>query len=220
MKRVFITLVLAAMPAFSLCAQDLITKTDGTDIKAIVEEVGSKEVKYKEYSNPEGPVYSLPKSDVLMIIYENGKKEIIGQMQNTIPDGVMTLDRRSGKLAINGMAIDKKSTHLYLSPEAESQYKTGDTISSIGDAMISSGIGFAGGYLIGTLIGKGDIKRGLPVYGVCAGIAILGIPLHFMGVSKIKKAINDYNTSHGFAQTSPELSFGVQNYGIGLAFMF
>ena len=208
MKRVFITLVLAAMPAFSLCAQDLITKTDGTDIKAIVEEVGSKEVKYKEYSNPEGPVYSLPKSDVLMIIHENGKKEIMGQMQNIIPDGV------------NGMAIDKKSTHLYLSPEAESQYKTGDTISSIGDAMISSGIGFAGGYLIGTLIGKGDIKRGLPVYGVCAGIAILGIPLHFMGVSKIKKAINDYNTSHGFAQTSPELSFGVQNYGIGLAFKF
>jgi hypothetical protein len=220
MKRVFIAFALAALTAFPLCAQDLITKKDGTDIKAIVEEVGSKEVKYKEYSNPEGPVYSLPKSDVLMIIYENGKKEIMGQMQNTIPDGVMTLDWRSGKLAINGMAIDKKSTYLYLSPEAEAMYKSGDIISSIGDGMMAGGIGFAGGYLIGSLISKGDIKRDLPVYGVCAGIAILGIPLHFIGVNKIKKAINDYNTKHGFAQTSPEVSFGVQNYGIGLAINF
>ena len=81
-------------------------------------------------------------------------------------------------------------------------------------------IGFAGGYLIGSLISKGDIKRDLPVYGVCAAIAILGIPLHFIGVNKIKKAINDYNTKHGFAQTSPEVSFGVQNYGIGLAINF
>lgn len=218
MRRVFITLVLAVMSASSLFAQDLITKTDGTDIKAIVAEVGPKEVRYRDYSNPEGPLYSLPKADVLMIVYENGKKEIMGQ--NTLLEGKMTLDKRSGKLAIDGIAIDRKSTHLYLSPEAEKQYKSGDTISTIGDAMFGYGIGFAGGYLIGTLIRGGNVKSGWPVYATCAGIAVLGIPLHFIGVNKINKAINDYNTTHGYAQASPEVSFGVQNYGIGLALKF
>ena len=33
---------------------------------------------------------------------------------NKLPEGIMTLDAWTGRLSINGMNIDKKSTYLYL----------------------------------------------------------------------------------------------------------
>jgi len=38
-------------------------------------EVGEA-IKYKKADNPEGPVYSIPRSDLMMIKYANGTKDI------------------------------------------------------------------------------------------------------------------------------------------------
>lgn len=57
-------------------AQDLIIKNAGDEIKAKVLEITSTEIKYKRYDNPDGPIIALAKSDVLLIRYENGTKEI------------------------------------------------------------------------------------------------------------------------------------------------
>lgn len=59
-----------------LIAQDVITKTDGEDITAKVIEVGKYEVRYKQFNNLEGPTFVLDKSEILMIRFENGTKEI------------------------------------------------------------------------------------------------------------------------------------------------
>ena len=73
--------------AFILCcgitvsAQDLITKKDGTDIQAKILEVTSTEVKYKKYSNLEGPTFTLLKSDILIVRYENGENEVFNDSQ-------------------------------------------------------------------------------------------------------------------------------------------
>lgn len=61
---------------FSLSAQDIITKKDGTDIKAIVLEVSSNEVKYKLFDEPDGVTYVDKKYDIVMITYESGRREI------------------------------------------------------------------------------------------------------------------------------------------------
>ncbi len=53
-------------------AQDVITKTDGSAIKAKVEELTETVVKYRRYDNPSGPIYSIPISSVAKIVYENG----------------------------------------------------------------------------------------------------------------------------------------------------
>lgn len=50
---------------------------NGDEVKAKVTEVGTNEIKYKKFDNPDGPVYSATKSDVFMIKYENGTKDII-----------------------------------------------------------------------------------------------------------------------------------------------
>lgn len=57
-------------------AQDLVTKRDGTDIQAIVEEVGPDYVKYRLFEEPDGVTYTVRKSDLLMIRYHSGRKEI------------------------------------------------------------------------------------------------------------------------------------------------
>jgi len=60
-------------------AQDIITKTNGDEIRAKVTEVNIKEVKYKKFENPEGPVYTMSKSDIFMIVYENGDKDMFSR---------------------------------------------------------------------------------------------------------------------------------------------
>lgn len=56
-------------------AQDVIVKKDGSTIMSKVLEIGTNEIKYKKFSNQEGPTYTVLSSDVLAINYENGEKE-------------------------------------------------------------------------------------------------------------------------------------------------
>ena len=150
MKRVIFLLFFILLTGLSMSAQDIITKIDGTDIKAKVSEVGTNEIKYKSFSNLDGPLYTISKSDVLMVTYENGERDVFNKesIQNSVPEGIMTLDRWSGRLSINGMNIDKKSTYLYFSPESEALYKSGDSLSSVGDILMGVGAGGAIGYLV------------------------------------------------------------------------
>lgn len=83
MKRIALILALALV-SVALSAQDIITKRDGTDIEAKVLEVLSSEIKYKRASNPDGPTYTLEKSEILMIRYENGEKDIMEQQSPAV----------------------------------------------------------------------------------------------------------------------------------------
>lgn len=53
----------------------MIVKKDGSIIQAKVSEIGTSEVKYKKWSNQNGPSYAIAKSDILAITYQNGEKE-------------------------------------------------------------------------------------------------------------------------------------------------
>ena len=68
-KSLLIWVLLLATKVF---AQDVIVKNDGTIIKSKILEVGTTEVRYKKFNNLDGPVYSLRKSDILSLNYENG----------------------------------------------------------------------------------------------------------------------------------------------------
>lgn len=59
-----------------LFAQDIITLRSGDDIESKVIEVGENEIKYKKQNNLDGPTYSIKKSKVFMIKYENGEKDV------------------------------------------------------------------------------------------------------------------------------------------------
>lgn len=83
MKRLFLIIAVLLSVALTVSAQDLITKKDGSDIQAKILEVTSTEVKYKKYSNLEGPTFTLPKSDILIVRYENGENEVFNSSQKS-----------------------------------------------------------------------------------------------------------------------------------------
>ena len=62
------------MPAYSY-AQDIIVMRDGSIVQSKVTEITSSEVKYKKYSNLDGPLYTIDKNTILAINYENGEKD-------------------------------------------------------------------------------------------------------------------------------------------------
>ncbi|KIC92640.1 hypothetical protein OI18_21930 [Flavihumibacter solisilvae] len=61
----------------SVCfSQDTITKRSGEDMRVKVLEVNQSDIKYKKYDNLEGPTFSLLKSEIVMIRYSNGTRDM------------------------------------------------------------------------------------------------------------------------------------------------
>lgn len=72
-------------------AQDVIVMKDGSLIQSKVQEITPTEIKYKKFSNLQGPLYTIEKSGVLAINYENGEKETYANenvQQNAVQDQV------------------------------------------------------------------------------------------------------------------------------------
>lgn len=83
------------MGGVDLDAQDFITKKTGEDIKAKVTEVGRTEVKYKKYDNLDGPVYTIPVSEILVIRYENGTNDVFNVSSAPAPTSASVSAGRS-----------------------------------------------------------------------------------------------------------------------------
>ena len=75
MKKLIFLLTMCVV--FNLSAQDIIVKRNGDQIQCKVLEVSKNEVKYKRWVNLDGPAFSEKKSDIFMIKYENGEKDMI-----------------------------------------------------------------------------------------------------------------------------------------------
>ena len=64
-------------------AQDTLSMRSGENILVKVIEVGATEVKYKKQDNLNGPLFSILKSDLSMIKYENGTSEKFSKEEKT-----------------------------------------------------------------------------------------------------------------------------------------
>ena len=71
--------------------QDQLFKKDNTKLEVKVFEVSPTQIKYKLFSNPDGPLYVINKNEVALIIYKNGQHEAFKDLpvENTntnVPD--------------------------------------------------------------------------------------------------------------------------------------
>lgn len=78
MKKILFVMVLI-VSTLSAFAQDVIVMKDGSTILSKVIEISTTEIKYKKWNNQNGPNYTIVKSDVQAINYENGEKETFGE---------------------------------------------------------------------------------------------------------------------------------------------
>lgn len=81
MKKLIFLLTMCVV--FNLSAQDIIVKRNGDELQCRILEVSKNEVKYKRWVNLDGPAFSEKKSDIFMIKYENGEKDVIAHSSPT-----------------------------------------------------------------------------------------------------------------------------------------
>lgn len=72
-------------------AQDIIIMKDGSEVTSKVKEVGTTEIKYVKFDNLTGPVYSIEKSTIFMIKYENGTKDVFSTTSVPATSGTATI---------------------------------------------------------------------------------------------------------------------------------
>lgn len=86
----YILLFICGLMITNLAAQnpkpDKIVKKDNTQIEARVIEIMDNQVKYRRFSNLDGPVYSISKSELAVIVYANGETELFGNQLTNTPD--------------------------------------------------------------------------------------------------------------------------------------
>lgn len=84
----FITLFLLCSKTFF--SQDLLIKKDSSKLEVKLLEVNPKTLKFKLYSNLNGPDYIIDKMEVALIIYQNGIQEVINIPENLNQIGEQT----------------------------------------------------------------------------------------------------------------------------------
>jgi len=77
-------LIFSLLCSVTLFAQDIIVQNNGNTILSKVVEIGATEVKYKKFSNLNGPTYTIAKAEILVINYENGEKESFANAQASV----------------------------------------------------------------------------------------------------------------------------------------
>lgn len=76
MKNIISIIGVLLMSIGYLSAQDIIICRNGDEIESKILKISKSEIEYKKWSNQDGPTYTLEKSEVFMIKYPNGDKDL------------------------------------------------------------------------------------------------------------------------------------------------
>ena len=81
MKRLILFAILF-MASYAAKAQDVIVMRNADEVMAKVTSITQDEVTYKRWNNLDGPTYTISKSQIFYIKYENGEKDVM----NAVPE--------------------------------------------------------------------------------------------------------------------------------------
>ena len=110
MKKLLFVLFAVWCGAMTAAAQDLIVKTDASQVEARVLEISPDAVRYKRFSNPDGPTYVLPVAEIRYIRYANGEVEYYAK---EVPAEPLTPARSAGE------AQEQAAGETAAAPQAE-----------------------------------------------------------------------------------------------------
>ncbi len=242
--------MLIAVGGFLSCvySQDVIVLKNGDELKAIVSEVDLQVVKYKKFENPTGPVYTVEKSQVFMIKYENGSKDVFTepvqvqpqpqtqpQIQKPEPVASPAVQPKpqtpAPKMDVPPLLTSSRG-EVYEDQHTLEPYKVRDMFARNPEALslYNSGKMTKGwgeffdwtsyGFI---LLWYLQYKAGAPNYYMVLsgfiGFSITGMILKGVGNSKIKKAVLAHN-SKIINSTSIDLNLNIHADGVGLAIRF
>lgn len=99
MKKQFLFVLQLFIATFCF-SQDIIVKSNGDEIKTKIIEVNQLDIKYKNFDYPSGPSFSISKSDVFMVRYENGTKDVFNDVKSK--NNANTSNTSNEDMAIKG----------------------------------------------------------------------------------------------------------------------
>jgi len=171
-------------------AQDIIIKSDGSEIKALVEEITYDFIKYKNFDQPEGPIRNIALIDVFMIIYKNGSREIIKNPEKNLDSRLLkndstvqneTKDHYKQDSLIKSTNINTKTAPVEFIDlqlqKAQSIRKAGDVLLGISSLTCLTGL---------ILANTKNEKVAIPFAIACGTTFITGLILELSGRSKYK----------------------------------
>lgn len=108
MKKILLWAMALIAGSMTMNAQDILTKKSGEDVQVIVKEINTEDVKYVLFSEPNGVIYTMPKSEILIIRYASGRNEVFSQAQ-TAPkrNNMYAPDYGGANLVSSGMKYNE-----------------------------------------------------------------------------------------------------------------
>jgi TM2 domain-containing membrane protein YozV len=153
MKKIHLSF-LFAISILTVYGQDYIIKKDGGEIQAKVLEVGTSEIKYKQYNNQDGPVIAIRNIDVVMIRYQNGTNHIIQSSPTNYSSNQSYQSNNNSAVPLRYQGVSRREPYL---------------------AVLFSGLFPGGGQYYNKQVGKGV---------AASVIGVTGLTLMMVGVSE------------------------------------
>ncbi len=247
MKTKILFIALAVMGiAVTASAQDIITKKDGSELEAKVTEVTQTEVKYQRFDNLSGPVYTMPRSEIFMIKYQGGMKDVFGvetapatapatasQPQSTQYNTVapiLCLGLKTHSTLTIYQTLSQTDQILY------NHFKEGNSLNKVGTSLLIPGCVLGGIGLIAMLAGASSdyddyyhdsyndgyeaIVAGGVLFGIGGSLCVASIPLKIIGKRMKKNAVGTFNSRYCNQHSNVQLNLNINANGAGLAIGF
>ncbi|GAB3021588.1 hypothetical protein GCM10027284_46330 [Cyclobacterium sediminis] len=115
MKYPILILVGISLLTGNVYSQDTIIDKKLVEISSKVIEITDNEIKYRKWGNLQGPLYNIPRKEVLMVIYENGQREIFKEIANSDL-------QKDENILQNGDSSDRQELNLATEPLPDSSF--------------------------------------------------------------------------------------------------
>jgi len=224
MKKILFVLFFTTISVM-VFGQDIIITKDARRIEAQITEVNANNVKYKRFGSPDSPVYTILKSEISSITYQDGAIEVFKEkVQNTQPQTQTTNFVQDDFLKMSDIQQERFLRDNY--PDLYRKFHSGMSLGSVGKGFSTSGwiltgVGI-GGIIVGAVADVDEVVL-LSLLSVTLGqtFVITSIPLRAIGGAQ-KKAVQNYYKRNYMGQAQSQGNFQVNFYpnAVGLAYVF
>ena len=230
-KALFLICALCSIPAM---AQDVIIKQNGDEIQCKLLEVGTESVKYKRWTNQNGPTFVEEREEIFMIKYQNGEKDVFGVKPTpqsnivtdksqiiTIPNLKYDKEYESG-LSLGGMALSVEQAQSIMGDDwneftmYKEKRKKGKRLLILG--------GICRAMSVGTMI-AGLYGGEPPLLIVTGGLRLTSTPLFALGIVNLVKSqhgcnqlVEKHNSRTTGFNSQIDLGIGINTLSLRMSF--
>jgi hypothetical protein len=228
MKKLIIVILFLIGMLNHASGQDIITLKNGEEIKSKVIDNGSNVIRYVKFESQSGPIFALEKTDIFMIKYENGTKDVFdyqpitpavkswqNELDSTAVEGKLTFYKKSVMKEKRILMPYEVKTIMNSNRAALKRYKGGRAFNTLGIIF----------FAIGGVDAVGAISNAAHGYNatvpfVAAGIEIgIGVLFNSISIRKTQSSVIIYNLGLK-KKNSTNLDLGLNRDGLGLCFNF